>query len=470
MSSLQEVRAYWQLFRLLTMPARYQYWLLIIGIGFAALGALGGVFGYWWLWIPAPALFGVWLFTAGLIIHGQLLSVASNRSFNLLPGVRQRALVIHLAVLSLVSGLLALLQLIKGEPLVASLIGSWAICSLLSFGFIASLVLSPQYGLLLLWLFGWVFYKWVWPLGMPLWLYLCVAVIAWWLYARWWLQWLPEKRIANPFMAATWGAMQLSKQNLFAGRGAFVGIGRRLLRLAPLREVSSKEVYINLLLGGAGSLLERLVNWLVIPAVLALVWLLCFVFDITGVVKDLAEVAVAISFWAFLSGAGLGFIMWMYHNLGRAWLYFQGNRVALFKAIERRYLQNLLLDSVVFCSLSAIALWWLYPDLSLGFSHLLWSSLYFVLVLGFWWFYFQCAWLVYCWTHGSVQWWSFAVFLGVIGQLMSAGFCWWLVAQRGQALEALVLIFACGFLLLGSVLRPFARVASARMNFARRPH
>lgn len=466
----QRVSAYWYLFRLLTMPARYQYWILIASIGCAVPGVVGQVLGYWWLWIPAVILFAIWVFNAALVIHGQLLVMASNRSLNLLPGMRQRALVIHLAAMSLVSVPLALFQFMKGEALVASLIGSWTLCSLLSFGFIASLVFSLQYGLLLLWLCGWGFYQLVWPLGIPLWLYCGIAAVAWWLYIRWWLRWLPPKQIGNPFMVATWASMQERSQNAFAGQGILVDTGARLLRLFPARKVTPGDVCMHLLMGGAGSLLERLMNWLILIAVVVLIFLLCRVVGVAGVLKDIAEVLVIICFWGFLSGAGLGFVMWMYQNLGRVWLNFPGSRSALFNAIERRYLQGLLLDSVLFCCVGLVVLRLMYsgsyPDMPL----LLWGSCYFVLVLTFWWFYFQYAWLVYCRTHGSIQWWNFAMFLGLIGQLVVAGGSWWLVEHRGLSPELVAALLALAFLLSGLVLRPLAQSASVRMSFARRAH
>lgn len=470
MSAQQTASTYWHLFRLLTMPARYQYWLLIISIGCALLGALGALVGYWWLWIPAAALFSVWFFTAGLIIHGQLLVVASNRSLSLLRSIRQRALVIHVATLSLVSVLPALLQIVKGEALIDSLVVSWVLCSLMSFGFIACLVWSPQFGLLLLWVVGWGFYKLVWPLGVPLWLYFGVAVIAWWLYARWWLRWLPAKRIDNPFMMASWGTMQVRVQISFVGQGLFIGVKRRLLRLIVAREPSPRDLYASLLTGGAVSLPGRLVNWLTFTVILLLVWLLAYVFGAMGFFNDMIGIVGPIMFWVFLSGAGMGFIMWMYHNLARAWLYFPGSRSTLFRAIEWRYLQCLLMDSTLFCLLGAVVFKAVFPDVYEEISLLLWLPLYFLLVLGFWWFFFQCGWLVYCYTHGSVQWWSFAVFLGVIGQLVLAGSCWWLVEQGVQAPETLAFMLVIVFLALGLVLRPLAQVASRRMSFARRPH
>lgn len=470
MNSVLSLNSYWYLFRLLAMPARYQYWLLVMSIGCALLGALGGLFGYWWLWIPAAALFPVWLFTAILVIHGQLLAVASSRSLNLLRSIRQRALVIHLGMLGLVSVLLALLQIIKGEALISSLVGTWVLCSLASFGFIAALVLSPRYGLLLLWLVGWGFYKFVWPLGLPLWLYLSTAVIGWWFYARWWLQWRPERRIDNPFMMASWGTMQLRTQNLFAGQVAFIGMKRRLIQLLIAREPSPRDVYLNLLMGGVVSLTGRLINWLAFVAILISVWLLSYVFGAMGLFNDLIGIVGVVMFWAFLSGAGAGFIMWMYHNLARAWLYFPGSRSGLFRAIEWRYLQCLLMDSTLFCLLGAVVFRTVFPDVYVEISLLLWLPLYFLLVLGFWWFYFQCGWLVYCYTHGSVQWWSFVVFLGVVGQLVLAGICWWLVAQGVQPPENLAFTLVIIFLVLVLLLRPLAQIASQRLSFARRPN
>ncbi|MEN0035785.1 MAG: hypothetical protein AAGC78_01905 [Cellvibrio sp.] len=470
MSAPRIVSAYWQLFRLLTMPARYQFWILIGSLGCVLLGAVGSVLGYAWFWIPAPVLFGIWFFNAALVIHGQLLVLASNRSLNLLPNVRQRALVIHFAIIILISVALTLLQFMKGEALAASVIGSWTLCSLLSFGFIASLVFSPQYGLLLLWLFSWGFYRLIWPLWIPLWCYSCVAVIAWWVYIRWWLRWLPEKRISNPFMVATWETLQQRSQNASGGQGILVGVAQRWLRFFPAKNASPQDAYIYLLMGGAGSRLARLVNWLVALVILMLVFSLCRIFGISNVLQDLAQVAAVICVWGFLGGAGLGFIMWMYHNLGRTWLYFPGSRAALFKAIERRYLQVLLLDALLFCVAGFLVVQLIYPDLYLDRSSLLRGAYYFVLVLSFWWFYFQCAWLVYCRTHGSVQWWNFAVFLYVIGQLMLAGCCWWLVEKNGQSPESLVMILVLGFLLFGLALRPIAQAASLRINFSRRAH
>jgi hypothetical protein len=468
MSIHSNVNAYWQLFRLLAMPSRYQYWFLLMSIGCALLGVLAWPFGYWWLGLPSVAFFGLWLVFAGLVIHGQLLAVASNRSLGLLHSIRRRALVIHALIMTLIAVILGLLQVLRGEALISSLVVSWALCSLVSFGFVASLVWSPQYGLFILYLLGIGLYYVVWSLlNLPVWLYLGVAVLAWWVYARWWLQWRPKKRINNPFMAVTWGARQRTHKPSSVWR-TYSGVKRRLLLPLVNLESSPRDLYMSLLMGGATSPLNRLINWLVFTAFFILIWLLFYTFAGMGVLYDMVSAFSGLMFWGFLCGAGMGFIMWMYHNLARAWLYFPDDRCALFRAIEWRYLQCLLMDSALFCLLGAGVLRVGFSQLYTEISLLLWLPLYFLIVVSFWWLYFQCVWLLYCYTQGSLKWWSFAIVFGVAAQLMLAASVWWLVEWRGQALEHLAILFILSFLLLSLALRPLAQKASRRMTFARR--
>lgn len=468
MSLHSTVSAYWHLFRLLAMPSRYQYWLLVMGIGCALLGLVAWPFGYGWLSLLGIAFLGVWLAISGMLIHGQLLVVASNRTLILLHGMRRRALVVHALMVALIAVVLALLHTLKGGDLISSLIVSWALCSLVSFGFVGSLVWSPQYGMLISYLLGIGLWYVVWfLLDLPAWLYLGVAVVAWWVYARWWLQWRPEKRIHSPFMAVTWGAMTRNHSPSIGWH--IVGdVKRYLLRLFVTTEPSPHTLFLTLLMGGEASLVNRLINWLFIVVLLISVWLLSYAFGGMGVLSDLVNAFGELLYWVFLCCAGMGFLMRMYHNLARAWLYFPNHRCALFRVIESRYLQCLLMDSVMFCLLGALVVQIGFPELRTNTLLVVWFPLYFLIVVSFWWFYFQCAWLMYCYTQGSLKGWSAAIVSGVNAQLMLSAGVWWLVEQRGHSLEYLAILVIVIFLLLSLALRPLAQKASRRMTFARR--
>ncbi len=468
MSIHSNINAYWQLFRLLAMPSRYQYWLLVMGIGCGLLGLLAWPFGYWWFALPSIGFLGVWLAISGMVIHGQLLAVASNRTLILLHAIRRRALVVHALMVALIAVVLAFLHTLKGGDLISSLIVSWALCSLVSFGFVASLVWSPQYALLISYLLGIGFWYVVWfLLDLPVWLYLGVAVVAWWSYARWWLQWLPANRIHSPFVAVTLIAMTRNHSSSIRWR-IVDNLKHYLSRMFVGTQSSPRDLYLSLLMGGEVGLLNRLMSRVVLTAIVILAWFFLYARVGKGSVNDVLDIFLALMFLAFFCGAGMAFIVWMYHNLARTWLYFPRDRCALFRAIEWRYLQCLLMDSVLFCLLGAVVLVSGFSELNVDISSPLWLPLYFLLVVSFWWFYFQCAWLVYCYSQGSLKWWSFANTFVVAFQLMLAAGGWWWVKQSGQSLKHVAILLIVIFFLLSVALRPLAQKASRRMTFARR--
>lgn len=117
MNTRTHFAGYWQLFRFLTMPARYQYWTLNLGLisGVLALGAVALGTKTWLIVLPL-AIFAIWLFNAMIMLHGQLLAVASSRTLNLLPLTRRRALLIHFAmVITLVCAIGGLLPYLANK-------------------------------------------------------------------------------------------------------------------------------------------------------------------------------------------------------------------------------------------------------------------------------------------------------------------------------------------------------------------
>ena len=109
---------YWHLFRWLMIPARYHYWLFklsmvvtVVAVFSIVVGSLLNV-GDWRLVIVGiwAIVFSLWSFNAVLVLHGQLISLPSNRQLRLIPRVRERALVIHWVVLTIMAILFTAFQ------------------------------------------------------------------------------------------------------------------------------------------------------------------------------------------------------------------------------------------------------------------------------------------------------------------------------------------------------------------------
>ncbi len=167
---------YWHLFRWLMIPARYHYWLFILSMVVTVIAVFSVAVGSWFnvgdwrlvfvgIW---AIVFSLWLCFSVLVLHGQLLSLPSNRQLRLIPGVRQRALIIHLVVLTIMAILFTAFQFcVKGmEFAFDRVILNWSIFSFFSVVFLLCLKWFANFSLLAVWFFGMVFSDFVWPLDL----------------------------------------------------------------------------------------------------------------------------------------------------------------------------------------------------------------------------------------------------------------------------------------------------------------
>src|SRR5690606_570936 len=144
-----------------------------------------------------------WFTFSIMMLHSQLLSLPANRQMVLLSRVRIHALIIYLIMVTLPAALFQIfLWQFKepGESLMDGVILIWSISVLFSLSFLLSILFFKCFSLMVfycLWSLIWHFF---WPLPLPSWLVLSIAISAIISFSYWWLNWNPVKRITNIFL------------------------------------------------------------------------------------------------------------------------------------------------------------------------------------------------------------------------------------------------------------------------------
>lgn len=459
---------YWHLFRWLMIPARYHYWLFmlsmvvtVVAVFSTLVGSLLNI-GDWRLVIVGvwAIVFSLWSFSAVLVLHGQLLSLPSNRQLRLIPRIRQRALAIHWVVLTIMAVLFTAFQyfLKEKEFTSSSLILNWSIFSFASVIFLLCLKWFSNFSLLAVWFFGMVFSAFIWPLDISPWLFFALALVIWLGFSYWWLHWLPMQKIDNIFLLRNWQSLQYSSSyhwtklpiNMLAPRIKF--------------NYTRASLYLHLLNGVTGNAVSRMIIWLLMGSFSVLgLSLLIALFGYGGVMRDIGQIAIPITLWAFLSSAGMGYFTGLFTNIGRVWFYFPGTRAELFGAIEKNFVLSLLIDLLFICVLIGLACYWVFPEYLL----IKWILLYCLLVLAVNWALFHFVWYLYCRTQGSSNVLGVAILFIIVVQIFLAGVGWGVVSSGKVSAELLVsgAIFCCftGTLLL----RVYVKKATPIMSFAR---
>lgn len=458
---------YWHLFRWLMIPARYHYWLFmlsmvvtVVAVFSTVVGALLNI-GDWRLFIIGiwAIVFSLWSFSAVLVLHGQLLSLPSNRQLRLIPRVRQRALAIHWVVLTIMAMLFTACQyfLKEMEFTFGSFILNWSIFSFSSVIFLLCLKWFANFSLLAVWLFGMAFSAFIWPLDISPWLFFAVALVIWLGFSYWWLRWLPMQKIDNIFLLRNWQSLQRSSSYHWAKLPINMLAPRIKAHYTPA------SLYSHLLSGVTGNVVSRVIIWLLMGSLSVLVLSLIALSGCGGAMLDMAQVAIPITLWTFLSSAGIGYFTGLYASIGRAWFYFPGTRAELLSAIEKSFLVVLLIDLFFISGLIGLACFWVFPEYLL----IKWILLYCLLVLAVNWALFHFVWYLYCRTQGSSNLLGVAIFFIIMVQIFLAGVGWGVVSSGKISAELLALgaIFCCfaGALLL----RVYAKKATPKMSFAR---
>ena len=459
---------YWHLFRWLMIPARYHYWLFMLSVVVTVIAVFSVAVGSWFnvgdwrlvfvgIW---AIVFALWSFSAVLVLHGQLLSLPSNKQLRLMPGVRQRALAIHWVVLTIMTILLTACQFyLKGmEFSLARVILNWAFFSLGSMFFLFCLKWFANFSLLALWVVGMGFSTYVWPLNIPLWLLFVLALAAWLGFSYWWLQWLPAKKIENIFLLHNWQSLQR--------KSSFNWMRFPINMLAPRikNSYTPTSLYLHLLNGVTGNPVSRVIIWVLIGGFSILgISLLLALLDYTDVMRDMAKVVISITLWMFLSSAGMGYFTGLFANIGRVWFYFPGTRAELLSAVEKNFMLSLVIDLFFVCVLTAIACYWVFPE----YLQIKWVVLYCVLVLVVNWLLFHFVWYLYCRTQGNSNLLGVAIFFIIMMQIFLAGVGWSLVSG-GKISAEILMLGAISCCLPGALLlRSYAKKATPNMSFAR---
>lgn len=459
---------YWHLFRWLMIPARYHYWLFMLSMVVTVVAVFSTVVGSllkvgdWRLVIVGiwAIVFSLWSFNAVLVLHGQLLSLPSNRQLRLIPGVRQRALAIHWVVLTIMAALFTACQYFLKEMAFTfgSFILNWSIFSFASVIFLLCLKWFANFSLLAVWFFAMAFSVFIWPLDISPWLFFAVALVIWLGFSYWWLRWLPMHKIDNIFLLRNWHSLQRSS--------TYHWTKLPINMLAPRikDDYTPASLYLHLLNGVTGNVVSRVTIWLMMGSFCVLgIGLLIVLFDYGSVIRDIAQIAIPITLWIFLSSAGMGYFTGLFASISRVWLYFPGTRAELLSATEKNFMLSLLIDLIFICALIGLACYWVFPEYLL----IKWILLYCLLVLSVNWALFHFVWYLYCRTQGSSNSLGFAIFFIIMAQFFLAGFGWGFLSSGKISAEPLVLgaIFCCfaGALLL----RVYAKKATPAMGFAR---
>jgi|GEM_PF-5776009 len=468
MNTPPSLNSYWQLFRWLMLPARYHYWLFIFFLAMSGVALVGAIFGLLnmqtdgvllvGLWVTA---FMLWFSVSILVLHGQLLVLASNRQLHLLPGLRSRALALHLLALTLIAVFITAWGCIlkDNELSVAGFVFNWALCVLASIIFLLCLIWFSSVALIAIWLMSIIVAKFFWPLGLSPWLLLIVALLAWVGFGYWWLRWAPAKKFNNMFLMRNWQNFPKSAFNPPSLLPA------RLRQLGAIITPSTSSLFHNLLNGGAGSVPRRVMVGLGSNVVGLIAFGFLMQMKHSEPLGEFLRVLIPVALWAYISGAGLRFFIRLYANLGRAWLYFPGTRAALFGATEKYFIWLILLDLVMISLLAGIGCYWIYPD----YLQLKWLVIYCMLAISVNWLVFHFGWWLYCYTKGSNSWLGVASLFILIVQIFISGLCWRLVVDGHLALEILLSGIVVSCLSIGFLLRSRALHASLGMTFSRRP-
>lgn len=459
---------YWHLFRWLMIPARYHYWLFMLSLVVTVIAVFSVVVGSWlnvgdWrlVFIGVWAVvFALWSFSAVLVLHGQILSLPSNKQLRLMPGVRQRALVIHWVVLAIMAILLTACQyyLMGMEFSLARVILNWAFFSLGSIIFLFCLKWFANFSMLAIWIVGMGFSTYIWPLNISTWLLSILALAAWLGFSYWWLQWLPSKKIENIFLLRNWQSVQRTSSNNW-----FV-LPINMLAPRIKNSYTSASLYMHLLNGVTGNAVSRVIIWLIIGSFCVLgIILWITLFNFAGVLLDIAQIAIPITLWTFLSSAGMGYFTGLFASVGRVWFYFPGTRAELLSAVEKNFMLSLVIDLFFVCVLTGLACYWVFPEYLL----IKWIVLYCLLVLVVNWLLFHFVWYLYCRTQGNSNLLGVAIFFIIMAQIFLAGVGWSLVSG-GKISAELLMLGAIVFCFLGGLLlRGFAKKATKSVSFAR---
>lgn len=459
---------YWHLFRWLMIPARYHYWLFMLSLVVTVIAVFSVAVGSWlnvgdWrlVFVGVWAIvFSLWSFSAVLVLHGQLLALPSNKQLRLISGVRQRALVIHWVVLTIMAVLFTACQyfLKEKEFALTSVILNWSLFSLTSVVFLLCLKWFASFSLLAVWIVGMAFSAFIWPLNISSWLLFTLALVVWLGFSYWWLRWLPAQKIENIFLLRNWQ----STQRTFFYHWTKLPINMLAPRIKD--NYTSASLYLHLLNGVTGNALSRVIIWLMIGGCCVVgVSLLIALFDYGGVLRDMAHVAIPITLWTFLSSAGMGYFTGLFASIGRVWFYFPGTRAELLSAVEKNFMLSLVIDLFFVYVLTALACYWVFPEYLL----IKWVVFYCLLVLGVNWLLFHFVWYLYCRTQGNSNLLGVAIFFIIIMQIFLAGVCWSLVSG-GKISADLIMLGAIGCCLPGALLlRSYAKKATPNMSFAR---
>jgi hypothetical protein len=459
---------YWHLFRWLMIPARYHYWLFmlslvvtVIAVFSVVVGSLFNVGDWRLVFVGIWAIvFSIWSFSAVLVLHGQLMSLPSNRQLRLISGVRQRALVIHWVVLTIMAILLTACQYFLKEMkfTLDSVILNWSLFSLASVTFLLCLKWFGSFSLLCFGLFWMALSIFAVPFYISPWLLFALALVIWLGFSYWWLRWFPAKKIENIFLLRNWRSTQLAASN------NWTKIPINMLAPRIKNMYTPVSLYLHLLNGVTGNALSRVIIWLVIGSFCVLgIGLLIVLFDYGGIMRDMAHVAIPITLWTFLSSAGMGYFTGLFASIGRVWFYFPGARVELLGAVERNFILSLVIDLIFVCILTGLACYWVFPEYLL----IKWIVLYCLLVLVVNWLLFHFVWYLYCRTQGNSNLLGVAIFLIIIMQLFLAGVGWSLVSG-GKISADLIMLGAIGCCFPAALLlRSYAKKATPNMSFAR---
>ncbi|HSC66511.1 MAG TPA: hypothetical protein VLC79_02385 [Cellvibrio sp.] len=426
-----------QIFKLLLMPTPVHRILFMLSLCCLALVPIAILLNaYEFSFLLACAIFS-WSIFGFLVFHGQICALANNPQLRFLPGIKQKVLQQFFVAVIVVALLLWL--------------GEWLLLRVSVLGFAGALVISFFANSLLLLVAR------LWPIMLPIcWLFLALKFDVWRALAMqhtalllvvaavgvpvliiFWNKLLPSHSYHNPVLSLVDGApyWQLFYQ--------------RYLAFFNLLHWSARSLQGSVLAGRADNPWRYF--WL---------WFLSLLFAaITGAAikmsdewlqKALVDYGVAVIFAGYMLDASGRVAVQFYSNLGRLWLNFSGDRIALLRHLELRSARLLWLKGIAGSAVVLVLLALLQPALLAHVEFWLHACALLVCL----WFLqailFYASLFIYCRTEADKVWLSTFISITVMALIFIAVFSFGLVANQVLSLNVLwLLVQTCLLLIAG---------------------
>ncbi|HSX51583.1 MAG TPA: hypothetical protein VLF09_11525 [Cellvibrio sp.] len=420
-----------QVFKLLLMPTAVHQKLFMLSLCGVALIPIAILLNaYEFSLLLACAIFS-WSIFGVLVFHGQVCALANNPQLRFLPGIKQKILQQFFAAVLVVAALLWL--------------GEWMLLQTPVLGFAGALIISFFANSLLL------LAARLWPIMLPIcWIFLALKFDVWRALAMehtalllgvtavgvpaliiYWNKLLPIHSYQNPVLSLVDGVRywQLFYQ--------------RYLTFFNLLHWSARSLQGSVLAGRADNPWRYFWVWFLSLLFAAILGAAIKMND-EWLQQLLLEYGIAVIFAVYMLDASWRVAVQFYSNLGRLWLHFSGDRIALLRHLELRSLRIVWLKGVAGGVVVLVMLALLQPAL-LASVHFLLDACSLLVCL---WFLqaalFYVSLFIYCRTEADKVWLSTFMSIAVMALIFIAAFSAGLVANQVVSLNLLwLLAHAC---------------------------